>query len=170
MLAELSVQTRVLEGGFKVYYFYDYESVRQLILSKHHLHGRLIFKALASFSFAHFHKYFTPDTKIQLIPLDDRPKHSFSHTAVLVRALSSTMLRPLYHSLHSGSDVLYQGKSLKYRKENKRKYQVLKLPNHPVILVDDIVTTGLSLQEAKQTLEKRGVKVLFALVLADARV
>ncbi|EAL3832073.1 ComF family protein, partial [Campylobacter upsaliensis] len=37
------------------------------------------------------------------------------------------------------------------------------------ILVDDIVTTGSSILEAKKILEKNKISVLFALVLADAK-
>lgn len=38
------------------------------------------------------------------------------------------------------------------------------------ILVDDIVSSGSSLLEAKQFLEKNKISVLFAVVLADAKV
>jgi competence protein ComFC len=35
------------------------------------------------------------------------------------------------------------------------------------ILVDDIITTGITLQEAQKVLMQHGVNVLFALTLAD---
>lgn len=38
-----------------------------------------------------------------------------------------------------------------------------------MILVDDVVTTGLSLLEARELLEKNNIEVLFALVLANAK-
>ena len=38
-----------------------------------------------------------------------------------------------------------------------------------VVLIDDIVTTETTLQEAQKVLEKGGVNVLFALVLANAK-
>ena len=47
--------------------------------------------------------------------------------------------------------------------------EILKKITAPVILVDDIVTTGTTILEARDTLQKVGVDVLFALVLADAR-
>ncbi|EAI0673827.1 ComF family protein, partial [Campylobacter coli] len=64
----------------------------------------------------------------------------------------------------------YSGKSLKFRQDNKRKFKLLKKINNPVILVDDIVSSGSSLLEAKQFLEKNKISVLFAVVLADAKV
>ncbi|EAI8513076.1 ComF family protein, partial [Campylobacter coli] len=54
--------------------------------------------------------------------------------------------------------------------DNKRKFKLLKKINNPVILVDDIVSSGSSLLEAKQFLEKNKISVLFAVVLADAKV
>ncbi|EAL9099540.1 ComF family protein, partial [Campylobacter jejuni] len=51
-----------------------------------------------------------------------------------------------------------------------RNYKLLKTIHEPVILVDDIVTTGSSLLEAKKVLEENKISVLFALVLADAKV
>ncbi|ECP7962602.1 ComF family protein, partial [Campylobacter coli] len=53
---------------------------------------------------------------------------------------------------------------------NKRKFKLLKKINNPVILVDDIVSSGSSLLEAKQFLEKNKISVLFTVVLADAKV
>ena len=47
--------------------------------------------------------------------------------------------------------------------------EILKKITAPVILVDDIVTTGTTILEARDTLQKAGVDVLFALVLADAK-
>ena len=41
--------------------------------------------------------------------------------------------------------------------------------NIDVILIDDIVTTGSTLEEAHDALKKHDVNVLFALVLADAK-
>ncbi|ELZ6177138.1 ComF family protein, partial [Campylobacter coli] len=64
----------------------------------------------------------------------------------------------------------YSGKSLKFRQDNKRKFKLLKKINNPVILVDDIVSSGSSLLEAKQFLEKNKISVLFTVVLADAKV
>ena len=42
------------------------------------------------------------------------------------------------------------------------------LHNIEIILVDDIITTGLTLQEAKRSIEEAGGRVLMAFVLSDA--
>ena len=71
--------------------------------------------------------------------------------------------------MHSNSNVKYSGKTVSFRQKHRRNYKLLKKPKFPVILVDDIITTGSSLLEAKQVLEKNKISVLFALVLADAK-
>ena len=71
--------------------------------------------------------------------------------------------------MHATSSVSYSGKDLKFRQNNPRNFKILKKITAPVILVDDIVTTGTTILEARDTLQKVGIDVLFALVLADAR-
>ena len=76
----------------------------------------------------------------------------------------------LYSTLHSKSSVKYAGKSLEFRLSNPRNFEYKGPKEIDVILVDDIVTTGTTLNEAKEVLKKYGVNVLFCLVLADLRV
>ena len=103
------------------------------------------------------------------VPIDDRAASGYSHTAILARALKSVEIRPLYTCLHAGSNVSYHGKDLAFRLKNPRNFKLLKRPKFPVILIDDIVTTGTTIDEARRTLQKAGCEVLFALTLADAR-
>ncbi len=58
---------------------------------------------------------------------------------------------------------------LDFRLDNPRGFVYNGLSDIDVILVDDIITTGLTIQEAKEKLEDNGVRVLFAITLADAR-
>ena len=61
----------------------------------------------------------------------------------------------------------YAGKSLQFRLDNPRDFDYHGKKDVDVILVDDIITTGITLQEAQKVLTQSGVNVLFALVLAD---
>jgi competence protein ComFC len=63
--------------------------------------------------------------------------------------------------------VNYSGKSLQYRLEHPRDFVYTGKSGIDVILVDDIVTTGITLQEAQKVLMEHDVNVLFALTLAD---
>ncbi len=63
--------------------------------------------------------------------------------------------------------VNYSGRSLQYRLDNPRDFVYKGKSGIDVILVDDIITTGITLQEAQKVLIEKGVNVLFALTLAD---
>lgn len=169
-LSELSLGFRELEEGFKVYYFYKYSEIKHLLHSKHKFHGYFVLNSLAKLSFAKFKDMFKIDSQITAIALDDRVENSlYSHSAILARQLKSKVIKLKFGVLHSRSKCKYSGKSVEFRLKNKRDYVLLKPINSPVILVDDIVTTGLSILEAKKTLAKYGIETLFALVLADAK-
>ncbi len=162
---------RELEKGFKVYSFYKYNEISHLLHSKHHFHGYFVLNALAKLSFAKFKNFFSPELTINALALDDKVQdYLYSHSAILTRHLKTEFIKPVYRVLQAQNEVKYSGKTMAFRQKNKREYKLLKELKNPVILVDDIVTTGFSLLEAKKILEKNKISVLFALVLADAKV
>lgn len=60
--------------------------------------------------------------------------------------------------------------TMKIRHARSRKIRLLAYPNRPpVVLLDDVLTTGSTLSEAAKTLQKGGFEVLGAVVLAAAR-
>lgn len=168
-LKNSSLKTRILQDGFKIYSFFDYSEVKILLASKHKFYGNFVYKFLANLSFKKFAKEFKFYSPLNAIPIDDRINFGYSHTAILARALKNNEIKPLYSALHATSNLSYAGKDLTFRLKNPRNFRILKIPSHPVILIDDIVTTGTTLTEAKKTLEKAGCEVLFGLVLADAK-
>ena len=168
ILADPVIRCREV-GEFKIYSFYDYSEIKNLIHSKHQMHGLFVYKNLANFSVARFSRNFKFDSPINIVPIDDKITHGYSHTAILARAAKSKTLHPIYRVLQAGSNVSYSGKDLKFRQSHPRNFKILKRPKFPVILVDDIVTTGTTILEAKATLENSGIDVLCAIVLADAR-
>ncbi|MCX2682305.1 ComF family protein [Campylobacter sp. MIT 21-1685] len=170
-LEELSLGKRELENNFKVYSFYKYYEIKHLLHSKHHFYGYFVFNTLAQLSFAKLKDFFNPPVCINAIALDDRVENTlYSHSAILTKYLKSKTIKPIFSALQAQNQVKYSGKSLDFRQKNKRNFKLLKEIKNPVILVDDILTTGLSLLEAKSVLEKNKIRVLFALVLADAKV
>ncbi len=169
VLSEFEQGTR-LAGDLKVYYFYKYSDVKSLILYKHKFCGHFIYQKLAALSFAPFAKSLDLNTQIAAVPLDDSTKNGgWSHTAVLARSLKTAHIRPIYAALRARNPVKYAGTTLRFREQNPRDYAVLKRIDRPIILVDDIITTGESMKQAANTLKKAGARVLFGLVLADAR-
>jgi len=143
--------------------FYDYDEVDFLLKFKYHKFGSRIFWILSK-PLKEFAKNF--QEKAYLIPIDDNPKKGYSHTAILAKAMQTQNLKPLFNSLRAKNDVKYAGKSLEFRLKNKRDFEYKGKRGIDVILVDDIVTTKTTLNEAIEVLKKSEVNVLFSVVLA----
>lgn len=168
ILSDITPKTRV-EDGLKIFSFYDFSDIKELLYSKHQMHGAFVFKALSKVSFKKFALNFNSEILLNALPIDDKNTSGYSHTAILANALKSPRIKPVFHALHAQNSVSYSGKDLVFRLKNPRNFKILKPIKHPVILVDDIVTTGQTILQARKILEKHGVSVLCAIVLADAR-
>lgn len=161
--------TRILEEGFKVHSFFSYDTIAPLLHVKHQLHGGRVYNQLARLSFTSFINTIDFTTPIIAIPVDDHVRSGYSHTAILAKALNSLHVKPHYNVLRASSKVSYSGKSLSQRKANPRKFTCKLEGTHDVILVDDLITTGLTLTQARKALIKAGHNPLFALTLANAK-
>ena len=144
--------------------FYEYEEISFLIKYKYEKFGSSIFKILAKNSLKLFVKEFKE--KAFVIPIDDKIDKGFSHTAILIKSMKTKYLTPLFSTLHSTNNFQYAGKNLEERLKNPRNFKYIGPKNIDVILVDDITTTGLTLQEAKEVLQHNKVNVLVSVVLA----
>ena len=155
---------RKLGTGLEVVSFYSYEDIEPFLLTKHLPHGWFIYRILAKETFRDLSKI---ENSSFVIPIDDNLHGSYSHTAILANELKNFGYTPLFNTIHSKNKVSYSGQSLSFRINNPRKF-IYRGPKYiDTILVDDIVTTGITLQEAHTVLLKYGVKVHFAFVLAD---
>lgn len=160
---------RELEKDFFVYSFYKFDEIKELINSKYQFYGDRIFKILSELSMKKFTLNFSFPNKVFAIPIDDHTFHQFSQTAILTKYLQSDFIQPVFNTLKATNRVKYAGKDLEFRKKNKRKFIYTGKRDIQVILVDDLVTTGLTILEAKECLEKNGCTVLFTLTLSDAK-
>lgn len=165
--------SRTLECGLKVYSFYHYSEVECLLRYKYEVVGSKIFAALARKCAEYFYTHDALREPVLAVGLDDEPRGYYSHTAVIVREFikKSKNLFPDYNALVATNHVSYAGKSLEFRKSNPRNfiYQAKSGAITDAILFDDVITTGLSLQEACACLQKSGINSLFALTLANAQ-
>jgi competence protein ComFC len=163
--------TRILEGGLKVYSFFGYSMITPILHVKHHFWGHRILKQIASHTFGKFAEEFELGEKVAAVAIDDKPHNGYSHTAVLSHALKSPSITPVYGALRAENTVTYSGQSYEFRRKNPRRFKISpKLRRFKyVILIDDVVTSGFTLREAKDTLAKEDIETLFALVLADAK-
>ena len=163
-----SLFKRELEKEFFVYSFYNYEEIKELIKSKYYFHGDKVFNILAKLSFKKFASNFSINNIIA-IPIDDHTRNQFSQSAILAKSLKSANITPIYSTLKAKNIVKYAGRDLEFRKNNPRNFKYNGKNGIQVILIDDIVTTGQTILEAKDILEKNNCKVLFALTLSDAK-
>ena len=169
-LLKPSLHQRELTKDFSVYSFYKYDEVSDLLNTKYEFYGDRVYNILASLSFSKFAENFQFENHINAIGIDDHTRDNFSHTAILVKHLKSQNIIPKYNLLKAQNHVKYAGKDLEFRKNNKRNFLYKGKQNSQVILVDDIITTGSTLLEAKETLEENNCEVLFALCISDANI
>lgn len=163
------VHTRQIDG-LKIYCMHYYSEIKPLLLSKYKFHGSFVLKSLSKLSFSKF-DFSEINQKICIVPLDDIVERDYSHTAIIARNLASVCKNfyVRYNVIRSDGSIKYSGKTLKFRKNNPKQFILNKNIKDPVILVDDIVTTGQSLNQAKKLLQSKGINVLCAVVLADTK-
>jgi competence protein ComFC len=156
-------------GSLDVISFYKYANLESLLLTKHKPEGYRIYKALAEMTMKPFIKEFieSDDRIVYIIGVDEHVKVGYAHVAILTKSMKTVYSIPLFASLLAQNRVHYAGKDLQFRLENPRNFKYTGKKNIDAILVDDIITTGITLQEAQKVLIANGVNVLFALTLAD---
>ena len=160
---------RKLLGKIPVYSFYKYQDIESLLLTKHTDLGHYIYTILAKNSFASFSENFEYENRVCSLSIDDHVRSGYSHTAILNKELKSDLIKPRYAKLRATSSTSYSGKDYQFRLLHPRLFKVKAFDEEDVILVDDIITTGLTLTQAIQSVEAEGKNVLFCLTLADAR-
>lgn len=163
-----TVSTRKI-GTLDVISFFKYSTLESLLHSKHKPEGYRIYKALAQMTLQPFIKEFVEndDRDVYIVGIDEVVKNGYAHVALLTRAMKTKYTIPQHSALMARNRVNYSGKTLQFRLEHPRDFVYTGKSNIDVILVDDIITTGITLQEAQKVLMVHGVNVLFALTLAD---
>ena len=163
-----TVSTRKV-GTLDVISFFKYSTLESLLHTKHKPEGYRIYKALARMVMKPFIEEFveSDERDVYIVGIDEHVKSGYAHVALLTRAMKMKHSIPQHSSLMAGNRVNYSGKTLQYRLDHPRDFAYTGKRDIDVILVDDIVTTGITLQEAQKVLTAQGVNVLFALTLAD---
>jgi competence protein ComFC len=157
-------------SGFYNYSFYDYEDIKDLIHTKYDTIGSQIFKILAKNSFKKFSDSFKYNDTLYAINIDNNISKGYSHSAILTSSLSSSIIIPQYNILQAKNNKRFANKSYQFRLLNPREFKY----NKPlfknikeVILIDDIITTSLTMLEAKDPLTRYNIKSLFCLTLCN---
>jgi competence protein ComFC len=163
-----SIYKRKLSNNIEVISFYKYSEIKKLLHTKHTDLGFYIYSILAQNSFKKFTDDFKLESPITSIAIDDNILSGYSHTALLNKELKSKYIKPIHSKLRATNSISYSGKSREFRLLNPRDFELKNFKGNEVVLVDDIITTGSTLTQAIQTIERNKKEVLFCLTLADA--
>ena len=161
------IKYRNITKEVKLYSFYKYSEIIDLVLTKYDLIGSRVYKLLANNSFKKFGSSFNYPYQAYALAIDDNINKGYSHTSILSNALKGKNISILHNSLMSQNNIKYANKSLEFRLKNPRNFKWTNQVNIDVILVDDIVVSGTTMKEAIGTLELSKVNVLFAICLCD---
>ncbi|HIQ28094.1 MAG TPA: ComF family protein [Sulfurovum sp.] len=161
--------TKRTVGTLEVISFFKYSTLEDLLLTKHKPEGHRIYRELSKITVQPFIKKFAENYKkdVYIIGIDENVASGYSHVALLTQSMKREYVKPLHGALMARNKVKYSGKSLEFRLWYSRAFVYKGKNNIDAILVDDIITTGITLQEAYNVLTQSGVNVLFALTLAD---
>lgn len=160
---------RIGYDDFVIYSFFDYQNIEFLLKSKYSLIGSRIYKILANKAYLYFKSEVNSDfSEVYGIGIDDKVTKFYSHSGIIVNEFRN-IFKPLFGALIANNEIHYAGKSLSYRQNNKKGFSYKSKKNINAILIDDIITSGLSMKEAREELLNHNVNALFGLVLSDAR-
>ena len=159
---------RKISKNTEVISFYKYDEIKELLHTKHTDLGFYIYKILAKNSMSKFALEFEFSHLITSIAIDDNTSSGYSHTAILNNSLKSKYIEPMHSKLRAKNTLSYSGKSKEFRSLNPRNFELKAFKSKDIILIDDIITTGSTLNQAIQILQHNNKEVLFCLTLADA--
>lgn len=163
-----TLHTRKIAGKMPVHSFYRYDEIESLLLTKHTDLGHYVYSVLAKCALRPFARSFDHASRVAVIGIDDHVRHGYSHTAILAKAMKTQTLKPRFSMLRDHSGIRYSGRDFQYRLTHPRAFRLWPFPEKYVILVDDILTTGLTLTQGVECVHAAGKEVLFCLTLADA--
>ena len=163
-----SLYKRKISHNIEVISFYKYSEIKNLLYTKHTDLGYYIYSILAKSSFEKFANEFEFSQRVNSLAIDDNIQSGYSHTALLNKALKSKYIEPLFNKIRATNRISYAGKSREFRLLNPRNFTLNSLKSDDFILVDDIITTGATLNQAIEILRKNSKNVLFCLTLSDA--
>ncbi|RAX57267.1 hypothetical protein CCZ01_06735 [Helicobacter monodelphidis] len=158
--------------GFKIYSFFSYDDSSMILHSKYSTLGSRLIRILTIKAANYFKDSYESSLleNVYGVGIDDKPKHSFSHTAIIAHTFYQILgIKPLYSALHAKNTIQYAGKTLEFRKNNPRHFQWIHKKKPPfVILYDDLITTGTTILEAKNVLQKNNIQAIFGITLANS--
>lgn len=116
---------------------------------------------------------FPEDAVLVPIPLHPKKlkKRGYNQSAFIAKGLSNTWKLPINEQdfIRTEYTETQTFKSREERQQNvKNVFELLKPISHPVILVDDVITTGSTLISASKKLYEKGVNTIYVITIGAA--
>lgn len=161
------IQIRLIKN-IKVYTFYSFDSLQFLLNSKYYSIGSRIYAIMAKRAMLHFKNHLPHPIKetTYALGIDSPVYNAYSHTAIILYTFRK-IFTPIYGELEAQNKVKYAGKSLEFRRNNPRGL-IYKSGNIDCVVMDDVITTGTSMLEARDVITKGGGNFLYGIALCDA--
>lgn len=168
-LLKPALYVRKLKSGLIVYSFYPYNEIEGLLLTKHSDLGARVYKDLADAIKPEILKLLKKE--YSLVALEGDRLTPYSHTALLAKELNKIHKNVPMGVMIDKSGIRYSGKSLDFRIRNAREFQLTKQEkiSKKVVLLDDVVTTGITFESAAKVMRESGFDVKFCIALSDAK-
>jgi len=157
-------------GTLEVVSLFKYSTIEPFLLHKHTPLGHRLYRLFGRQFVQPFLREFAEQSsgRFGLIGIDEQVRHGYAHTALLTHAVHHPHIDVFHGKLLARNRVQYAGKTLQYRLDHPRDFEYTGERGLDLVLVDDVITTGITLQEAQNRLQQAHVNVLFALTLANA--
>jgi competence protein ComFC len=157
-------------GTLDVVSLFKYSTLEPFLLHKHTPLGHRLYRLFGRRFVQPFLWEYAEQSSghFGLIGIDEQVQHGYAHTALLAHAVHHPRITVFHAKLLARNRVQYAGKTLQYRLDHPRNFDYTGERDLDVVLIDDVITTGITLQEAQHRLQLAHVNVLFALTLANA--
>ena len=126
-----------------------------------------LFKSYIEKQFSHLY----PNRKIPVVPIpltkDRMQERGFNQAEAIARLIHLQFRNPVIHALKRREDS-HEKQSKRSRKERiqaKNPFILKKSINKPIILVDDIYTTGTTIHHAAKTIKEAGSPAVYSFTL-----
>lgn len=149
-------------------YYYDAPMQKLLATCKyrHHYHALAPLKQTVNQSFLTYYKSVKHITLIPIPVSNERMEERlFNQAAVIAHMIN----RPVFHGLKRVHQEKQAKKNRKERLNTANPFYLaphITLPKGPVVLIDDVYTTGTTIHHAANVLHKAGIGAIYSFTLA----
>ena len=157
---------KIEKKGYTLHAYGEYsDELRSVILS--YKGGRWRISSILSDLYMKIFEYFPPKGALTFIPstLESIEERGFDHMEIITKRVAKRTGIPFERCLEVASEWRQIGRSGRERRKMRGRF-ISKCDEERVALLDDVYTTGSTVEDAVEALRSSGVKVIDVYVLA----